>query len=98
MNKNVITAVGIPSHQVAGIRSKRHIKPIPADAGQIAVKISLGPGAVHRYSGGRRGDGVVNKDVVTVVVIPRHQVAGIRLERHITPISADAGLEAGLEA
>jgi len=49
--KDVITAVGIPHHQVTGTRSKRHKTAIPADAGPEVVTISLDPGAVHRYSG-----------------------------------------------
>jgi hypothetical protein len=50
---------------------KRHITPIPADAGLGAEMISLDPGAVHRYSDGRRGDGVVNIDIIPAVGIPR---------------------------
>ena len=49
--KDVISAVGIPRHQVTGARCNRHITAIPADAGLETVTISLDPGAVHRYSG-----------------------------------------------
>jgi hypothetical protein len=50
VNKDVITAVDIPRHQVTGTRSKRHITAIPTDTGPEAVTISLDLEAVHRYS------------------------------------------------
>jgi hypothetical protein len=93
VDEDVNSVISVATHQVAGIRLKRHIATIGRDGGVVGVVIPLGAVVVNGDAAGGVGYCVVDEDVTSVVSVATHQVAGIRIKRHIATIGRDGGVE-----
>ncbi|MEQ1740167.1 MAG: hypothetical protein ABL884_09685 [Methyloglobulus sp.] len=89
-DEDIIKAIGIPGDQVTGIRGKRHVAAIGANAVVEIKTIPLRPVCRHAHPRGLLGQAVMDEGISRAICVPGDQVAGIGAKRYVAAIGAEA--------
>lgn len=102
VDEDVPVSVAVPGHQIAGQRAKGNELAVAGDRRLHAVVIGLHAQAGNADADNRPGDALVvvagikavfDEDVLEVVVVLRHEVAGVAVEGHSAAVVGDRGSE-----
>src|SRR5207248_2743068 len=88
-DEHVGHAVGVPGHEVVGVRGEGHEAAVGAERGAAAVTVPLGRGAAHAPPLGEWGVPVVDEHVTDFVAVPGREVGGGRGEGDEAPVGAE---------